>query len=170
MIAERTPPGDESQGVLGDGALHAGKGNMALVRRAVRNRWPVGSKLKRAVVRQMAKIATSGEVSERDRIAASKVLVAADALNARREQAEAPQPPGGGVTVNVGVAVQNVTADLLNDPDYIAYQRRRARDADARAVRQNGEPREVADGGDARTDRRGLNGHGHGANGTGPHR
>ena len=61
----------ESTGVLGDGSHHAGKGNMALVRRAIRHNWPVSAAIKQKIVDQMETIATAGE-SERDRIAAAK--------------------------------------------------------------------------------------------------
>jgi len=73
----------ESTGVLGDGSHHAGKGNMALVRRAIRHNWPVSAAIKQRIVDQMETIATAGE-SERDRIAAAKVLVAADGKNLDR--------------------------------------------------------------------------------------
>ena len=74
----------QPKGVLGDGALHAGKYNMALVRRAIKKQWPIDRKRRQAIVDQMALIVDQGEEA-RDKIAAAKVLVSADAVNAKRE-------------------------------------------------------------------------------------
>lgn len=71
-------------GVLGDGELRAGKGNMRLVQRAIRNGWPIPDKMKAMVVRQMGMIVRDAE-SARDKTAAARVLVAADSVNVRRE-------------------------------------------------------------------------------------
>jgi hypothetical protein len=83
--ADDIPDGDEnSAGVLGDGALHAGKYNMALARRAIREDWPIPSDLRAMLIRQMGRI-VKGNPDARNKIAAAKVLVAADAVNQRRE-------------------------------------------------------------------------------------
>ncbi len=63
------------------------KSEMTLVRRAVRNDWPLSDDLRRLVVTQMALIVGRAE-NERERIAAAKVLVAADAVNHRREASD----------------------------------------------------------------------------------
>ena len=104
MIAVVQPTPDEPDeplGVLGDGALHPGKYNMALVRRAIREDWPIPADVRKKLVDQMAAVVTSeiivvytddGEDREeaidsaiRNKIAAAKVLVAADMVNAKRE-------------------------------------------------------------------------------------
>jgi len=88
-------------GILGDGGLQAGKYNMALVRRAIKNGWDVPPEIKKLVVNQMALVVGKSE-DERNRVAASKVLVAADAVDARREatQAEEDKPEAASI-VNV---------------------------------------------------------------------
>ena len=101
----------ESTGVLGDGSHHAGKGNMALVRRAIRHNWPVSAAIKQKIVDQMETIATAGE-SERDRIAAAKVLVAADGKNLDRAKILLGIDDGPAqINVAVGVNVQVKESD-----------------------------------------------------------
>lgn len=104
MIAAAKPSPDEPdepKGVLGDGALRPGKYNMALVRRAIREDWPIPSDLRKALVEQMGAVLTSQievvyamdsedreeivDSAVRNKIAAAKVLIAADAVNAKRE-------------------------------------------------------------------------------------
>lgn len=80
-----------TSGPLGDGDLHPGKYNMRLIRRAIKNGWNVPEEYKAAVVEQMAKVATESD-DERNRIAASKVLVAADSVDARFQQAAENNP------------------------------------------------------------------------------
>ena len=95
--------GNPLGGVLGDGLLHAGKGNMALVRFAIRAGWPISDEIRQQVVDQMALIVGQSE-DERNRIAASKVLVAADSVNARREATQVVEDnPAGNVNVKVNV-------------------------------------------------------------------
>jgi hypothetical protein len=110
-LAPQNPPG-----VLGDGELLAGKYNMALVRRAIRNGWNVPAVYKSAVVEQMGKIVTKSK-KLRDKIAAAKVLVTADSNDLRAElgakDAGRPIAPAATpvpVNVNVGVNVQAVPA------------------------------------------------------------
>lgn len=75
---------------LGDGETHAGKANMRLIRRAIKNRWPIPEELRAKVVEQMGLIVEMGD-SDRDKVAAAKVLVAADSLNLKSEELETPQ-------------------------------------------------------------------------------
>jgi len=87
MSAEesKTP---EPVGVLGDGGLRPGKYNMALIRRAIKNNWPIPPEYRKLVCDQMALIVGRSE-DERNRIGAAKVLVAADLVNAKREDSDA---------------------------------------------------------------------------------
>lgn len=151
----------------GQGEEPPTRSEMVLYQRAIRNRWPVGPKLKRRIVRAMAKVVENHDSNERDKIGAARVLVAADALNAKREQTESQADTAGQVQRHEHLHA-NVT-ELLNDPEYLAYRRSRLRDADAGAVRGLCESGPMADGGDARADRRGSNGHHHGQNGAGAH-
>lgn len=115
-------------GVLGDGALHAGKGNMAMIRRALRDDWPIPPDLRKTLVAQMGKILESAD-SDRDCIAAAKVLVAADSLNAKREATDlaAEKTADPSVQVNVGVSVQSALQSLDGkEPEYQEWRRERA--------------------------------------------
>ena len=76
-----------SGGILGDGETHAGKYNMAIVRRAINGGWPISDEIRELVVRQMGIIVSQSD-NERNRVAAAKTLVAADGINARLEVAD----------------------------------------------------------------------------------
>lgn len=92
-------------GVLGDGELRAGKHNMALVRRAINEGWPIPEDVRQRLIEQMAKIIDAKKSQMRNRISAAKVLVAADAINAKREATDAATERAG-MNVNVNVGVQ----------------------------------------------------------------
>lgn len=83
-----TTDNGESSGVLGDGALHPGKYNMALVRSAIRKGYPIPDELKKKLIDQMDLVLGDAE-DARDKIGAAKVIIAADMVNVRREA----QPP-----------------------------------------------------------------------------
>lgn len=84
-IARPTPEEpDEPQGGQGEIVSQPLRSNATLIRRAIREDWPISAEVRKAVVTQMAVTAISG-ANERDRIAAAKTLVAADAVNAKRE-------------------------------------------------------------------------------------
>lgn len=129
MIARNDPAPEEQpkpDGVLGDGALQPGKGNMALVRRAIREDWPIPPELRAKLVAQMGKVLEKSE-DERNQVAAAKVLVAADAINAKREGADAAAEKGdSGTQVNVQVNIADMRQQMLADPEYIELQRRKA--------------------------------------------
>lgn len=72
------------QGVLGDGALKAGRYNLALVRRAIRGGWNVPDRVKKLVVEQMESI-VQGSDDPRNVIGASRVLLSADSIDQRTE-------------------------------------------------------------------------------------
>lgn len=88
MIAFNSDGEDELEekpaGVLGDGALHPGKYNMALVRRAIRNDYPISPEIRKALVEQMHLVMECSD-DQRNQIGAAKVLIFADAINAKRE-------------------------------------------------------------------------------------
>ena len=77
MDTQTTPERDPSR-LLGD-AGHTGE-DARLIRRAIRNRWPIPDKLRAMVVAAMGEIVGSSP-EERNRIAAAKVLTAAEAQN-----------------------------------------------------------------------------------------
>jgi hypothetical protein len=74
----------EPEGGQGEESAHHGRGTMAMVRRAIREEWPISPATKAAVVEQMDRIVRRTR-NNRDKIAAAKVLVAADGVNVRRE-------------------------------------------------------------------------------------
>jgi hypothetical protein len=57
------------------------------IRRAIRQRWPVTDAMRLAVADKLVKIVKGRKVEDKDAIAASKALIAADALNVREELA-----------------------------------------------------------------------------------
>jgi nicotinate-nucleotide pyrophosphorylase len=61
------------------------KEHMAMMRRAVRQGWPISDEMRRLIMNQMALIVGRSE-KDRDRVAAAKVIVSADSVNVRREQ------------------------------------------------------------------------------------
>lgn len=83
-IANNSEDGDEAQGGRGEPALTPTRNTAALVRRAIREDWPIKPHVREAVMNQMAIIALNG-ATHRDKVAAAKTLVAADAVNAKRE-------------------------------------------------------------------------------------
>ena len=72
------------------------KTDLILTRRAIRNDWQISADARGKIVSEMIRIVSSS-ASDRERIGAAKVLIAADAVNARREtldlQAERKSPP-----------------------------------------------------------------------------
>jgi len=139
--------------MFGDGALHAGKGNMALARRAFRERWPMTDERRAMLLDQMFRIVEGGP-DPRNRIAAAKVIVQADAINVNQQKIDTPKESNVNLTVSggmaVGVSVGAVTASLreqmLNDDRYLEYLRLGSPDGNASPVRADGEPGPVEDG------------------------
>ena len=69
-----------------------------LTRRAVKARWPIPKTKRGAIMREMVEIATTTE-DVRSRVAAARVLLAADALNMDQEKRD----DGSDNTLNVNV-------------------------------------------------------------------
>ena len=72
------------------------KTDLILTRRAIRNDWQISADARGKIVSEMIRIVSSS-ASDRERIGAAKVLIAADAVNVKREsldlQAERKSPP-----------------------------------------------------------------------------
>lgn len=133
-------------GFLGDGGLQAGKGNMRMIQRAIKERWPISDTIRQQLIGQMAQI-VSRSGNQRDIIAAAKVLVSADLVNLKDKQIELSQQPKSpgkvqllNVTNNVGIGMvsgpapvqeevtnNNIAASLrhqiLNDSTYLEFLR-----------------------------------------------
>ena len=167
-LERNTPPGEgsqpgegstpdakpvESEVMFGDGALHAGKGNMALLRRAVRERWPMTDERRAMLLDQMFGIVERSP-DPRNKIAAAKVIVTADSINVNQQKIDTPKESNVNLNVSggmaVGVSVGAVTASLreqmLNDDRYLDYLRLGPPDGNASPVRADGEPGPVEDG------------------------
>jgi hypothetical protein len=143
----------ESEVMFGDGGLHAGKGNMALLRRAYRERWPMTDERRAMLLDQMFGIVEKSP-DPRNKIAAAKVIVTADSINVNQQKIDTPKESNVNVNVSggmaVGVSVGAVTANLreqmLNDDSYLEYLRLNPSDGNASPVREDGEPGPVEDG------------------------
>lgn len=75
-------------GVLGvlHGIRGSEKGEVALIRRALHERWPIPQDVREKLAEQMRKLLSDG--SAKLQVAASRVLIEADKLNLQDEQAE----------------------------------------------------------------------------------
>jgi len=157
MIAiNKEQPDDENpggQGVLVD--AHHSRGDMVLVRRAIREEWKI-SKTRRAEIISRLMGIVKGSDDERNIIGASKAVLTADAINAKREATEAAlenaaKQQGQPINVAVGVTVQQIMQAERERTGFLEYE----------SIR-------LASGGHAPdAPARGSNGHG-GANGHGP--
>lgn len=170
---------------------HHLKADAAMVRRAIREDWPLTPEIRRMIVSQMALVAgRSGD--ERNRIAAAKVLVAADSVNVRREALDqADEHHAEGETVNHqvtgGIVIADLRREVLADADYLEFLRRQDEstiisqsggsdngsdnlepggdhqtNGHAGAVCANGEPGPVENGKALNDPRPGTNGYHHG--------
>lgn len=68
-----------------------------MMRRAIKERWPISEDMRTLIINKMALIVGRSE-NERNQISAAQVLVSADKINVTEQEAE-PQP-GVNVTVN----------------------------------------------------------------------
>lgn len=128
---------EEPKGVLGDGALRPGKYNMALVRRAIRNGYPIKKETRQKLIEQMETVMECGE-SDRDKIAAARVIVAADSVNVKRESAAMPQQHEHEHHHTGAVVHATVRGELMNDPTYLEYLRNHQGDGDSSPVCEGG--------------------------------
>jgi hypothetical protein len=107
--------------------------DLRLIRRAIANGWNVPEDIKKAVVEEMARLVAGKnaegqpvEVNSRNRIAAARVLVAADSVDARLETSDKPATQ---VNVSVTSAAQ-VSLEGLSDADLEALEAIQRRMAD----------------------------------------
>ncbi len=129
-----------------------------MMERAVREGWDIPPAALKALPAQMIEIAikrkTDGKpaYSPRNRIAATRVLVAMHGQNQDDDPAEQKH-------VHTGtIELQAVRQELLSDEQYLDYCRQRAIDVDSGPVRTNGEQRSVANGKASNGTRPGTNG------------
>lgn len=88
-----------------------GKGNIKLLERAVE--WPITRTLREKILRRMGKLIDSD--NEKVAVAASRVVVAADNVNVRREgNAISAEKPGNSVNVNITLEATQQQAELAS--------------------------------------------------------
>lgn len=91
-------PAENDGGHGGQGELT--RGELVLVARAIRNDWPISNDVRAKLVSQMVWLMDNSD--ERYQVAAAKVLVAADAINARRESTDvSAEKPAAATTINI---------------------------------------------------------------------
>lgn len=154
------PP--ETAGVLGDGALHPGKYNMALMRRAIKGKWPITKEIRQKVIDQMVLVVDCAE-SDRDKIGAAKVIVSADGMNAKREATATPQQHEHHHSGAIALAA--VRQEVLYDSSRLDALRNHQGDSDPSVVCEGSGPTLEA-GPAPEVPRQGTNGH---LNGNGRH-
>jgi hypothetical protein len=138
----------------------------ALLRRAIRERWPIKPEYREGIANRMVAIAIDSKSGARASISAARVLVAADKLNLDEELKATPDQIE--VTHSGTVDIRGAIGELLGNQDYVEFQRQRAlaRDTDPRAIcqlRESGYPSVVANGKAHGDPRPGTNGHRNGS-------
>jgi hypothetical protein len=148
----------------GETEIQATRGDMALVKYAVRQRWPISDEVRKDLVSQMSSVMKNSQ-NDRDRVAAAKVIALADDINLKDEglrhqrrvakeerlnKSNGNSASNSGPSVVVQVAGQNVAVgvdatrvmreELLRDPDYLGYLRNRVIEGNSNpgAVRESG--------------------------------
>lgn len=86
-MSERKLPSERDP----DGALMHPK-EIALYRRAIRERWPISNERRQEIVEELSKVMRHTD-KERSKMAAAATLIKADALNVAREKIEAQDEP-----------------------------------------------------------------------------
>lgn len=110
--AQNTAILSENQGVGGDTL----RSDLQIIRRAIRNDWPIDPGTRQRVVSQMVTLAESAE-DERTRVSAAKTLISADAINARRESTDIAAEKDSKSTINVNVDNRRVLILPSNNRD-----------------------------------------------------
>jgi len=103
--------------------------------KAVTHNWDIPQAVRNMVLADAIKTVQHHESSIRQRQSASRLIVAMNAQNIDLEKAKNPQI---GLNVNVDAPdpgeARRIARELLNDPEYLAYQRSRLTSSDARDV------------------------------------
>jgi hypothetical protein len=80
-----------------------------LIERAVRQRWDIPPALRETIPKALGQVASNPKASHRNRIAAARALIAADALNLGQEKHDDPKP----ARVSVLVLARELTDEQL---------------------------------------------------------
>ncbi len=94
--------------------------DLKLVRQAIHNRWPIKPEMRQLVLNQLLLIVAGrrmdgtekaeDDIDDRTRVNATRVFVAADAINQKIEEAEKERPA---VNVNVNVPIAITTVEIV---------------------------------------------------------
>jgi hypothetical protein len=118
----------ENSRVRGD-ALFSRRGteseDMRLIRRSIRNGWPVSDEIRRKVMERVEGILDNSSDS-RDVINASKVAIQADGLNAKREAMELDAEKGPEIHLHAHTGTEAARQVIESEPDYLEYLRNKA--------------------------------------------
>jgi hypothetical protein len=118
----------ENPRVRGD-ALFSRRGteseDMRLIRRSIRNGWPVSDEIRRKVMERVEGILDNSSDS-RDVINASKVAIQADGLNAKREAMELDAEKGPEIHLHAHTGTEAARQVIESEPDYLEYLRNKA--------------------------------------------
>lgn len=99
------------------------KWERVLERRAVNSGWIISQKRRATLISKMYDT-IEGESTPRDRIAAARVVVAADSLNVQREKNDEPEHH---VHEHTGrIDIRATVIEMQQDPDYVDYLNQRA--------------------------------------------
>lgn len=146
---ENRPP-EKNGGQGGPEHFHDGPGQTSdtrMIEQAVKRRWPIPEKFKEAIVRRQVRIATSKNSSNREASAAARCVLEMERQNQadehKRLDKEVPDQHAHSINIT---DVNELRRQLLDDSEYLDYQRGRAVSADAGAVCPNGKPRPLEDG------------------------
>lgn len=138
----------------------------AIIRRAIRERWPIAEQYRDGIMKRLTSIALNPESGVRASVTAARVIIAADKLNLDEELKEKPDKLD--VNHSGTIELRGVLEQLLGNHDYVEYQRSRAlaRDTDAGAVcqlREQGYTPPLANGSAHGSAGPGANGHRNGS-------
>lgn len=127
---------DETDRGQGEGALppsfaddHHSRADSRLIARAIRARWEVDPKYAQPLLNRQVRIALGED--DRNAIAAFRAILESQKVELAIQEHENPTTQKHEHTHQVAVAV--VRQELLNDPDYLEFQRQRAIEQDVQS-------------------------------------
>jgi hypothetical protein len=85
---------NEQHGGTGGVAVYTTRADMRMVAKAIRERWPVTEEVRKRCVDDAVAILDDAQANHRTRIAALRLLLAADAVNVSRERNEVSATTG----------------------------------------------------------------------------
>jgi hypothetical protein len=124
---------------------------LKLVEQALSKRWDISEATKKRLAGTIVAIVLDPNSSARTRISAMRVIAQLESQNLDAEMKAVDKVAADLIDVqyNSGREIREAYDEAASDPEYVALQRKRARDdgAEPGASRQNGKPRRLEDGG-----------------------